>query len=190
MLERRNRTSHAADNLPWKPGKQPVDRRKDGRMHTEVIEKFEKLEKEPLQILPCIEAEQVGRELISRYHGHLVNATVLYLTTNQARKRKGKPVHATTKKVDPLMNHFTHADFIILIDETFWMYATEAQKQALIDRQLCYCGVDEKGKWVIWPTDVECFIGEVTRHGLWRDDVRVFVEAAQNIPGAGREVAA
>ena len=155
-----------------------------------VNEKFEKLEKEPLQILPCPEAEQVGRELISRYHGHLVTATILYLTTNQARKKKGKPVHATTKKADPLMNHFTQADFIILIDETYWMYATEAQKQALIDRQLCYCGIDDKGKWVIWPTDVECFIGEVQRHGLWRDDVRVFIEAARDIPGVGEEVAA
>ena len=99
-------------------------------------------------------------------------------------------VFATTKKVDPLLNHFSEADFIILIDETYWMYADAAQKQALIDRQLCYCGVDEKGKWVIWPTDVECFIGEVLRHGLWRDDVRVFIEAARDIPDAGRVIAA
>ena len=53
------------------------------------------------------------------------------------------------------------------------MYADENQKRALIDRQLCYCGVDDKGKWVIWPTDVECFIGEVQRNGLWREDVRL-----------------
>src|ERR1700737_823275 len=65
-----------------------------------------RLEKEPLQILPCAEAEQIGRELISKYHGHLVNATILYLTTNQARKRKGKPVSATTKKADPPLNTF------------------------------------------------------------------------------------
>jgi len=74
----------AADNYGRKPKKLAVDRRKEPHV---VNEKFEKLEKEPLQILPCSEAEQVGRELISRYHGHLVNATLLYLTTNQARNR-------------------------------------------------------------------------------------------------------
>jgi len=136
-------------------------------------------EKEELRLLPCDEAEQIARELISQYHGHLVNANITFLTTNQQRKKRGKPVEATTKKVDPVLNYFSKADFLVIIDETHWMYLDESAKRALIDRQLCYCGVNEKGKWVIWPTDIECFIGEVQRHGLWREDVRVFVEAAK-----------
>src|SRR5438045_3774605 len=39
--------------------KPAIDRRKDKSV---ISEKFEKLEKEPLQILPCQEAEQIGRE--------------------------------------------------------------------------------------------------------------------------------
>jgi putative metallopeptidase len=143
----------------------------------------EPAEKEPPKILRCHEAERIARELIQLYHGHLINATILCLTTSQTRKKKGKPVEATTKKTDPLLHHFSEADFIILIDETHWMYLEEDRKRALIDRQLCYCGVDDRGKWVIWPTDVECFIAEITRNGLWREDVRVFVEAARGIPG-------
>ena len=75
-------------------------------------------EKEAPKILRCPEAERIARDLIQRYHGHLTNATILCLTTSQARKKKGKPVEATTKKTDPLLNHFSEADFIILIDES------------------------------------------------------------------------
>jgi hypothetical protein len=139
------------------------------------------VEKEELRLLRCPEAEAIARDLISKYHGHLVNANILILTTNQARKRRGKPVEATTKKTDPVLNYFANADFLVVLDETHWMYLDEDRKRALIDRQLCYCGVNEKGKWVIWPTDIECFIGEVQRHGLWREDVRVFVEAANSV---------
>jgi Putative phage metallopeptidase len=142
---------------------------------------LEPVEKEELRILPCHEAESMARELIGKYHGHLANATILFLTTNQTRKRRGKMVEATSKKVDPLLQHFCKADFMVILDETHWMYLDEDRKRALVDRQLCYCGVNEKGRWVIWPTDVECFIGEVQRHGLWREDVRVFVEAANGV---------
>src|SRR5437899_12317915 len=107
--------------------KLPVDRRKET---TVVNEKFEKLEKEPLQILPCAEAEKIGRELISKYHGHLVNATLLSLTTNQVRKRKGKPLFAATKKVDPLLHHRSEAPFRIVIDEPLRMYAGPTQRQS------------------------------------------------------------
>jgi Putative phage metallopeptidase len=145
---------------------------------------IEPAEKEAPRILRCHEAESIARDLIQRFHGHLTNATILCLTTSQTRKKKGKQVDATTKKVDPMLRYFSEADFIILIDETHWMYLEEDRKRALIDRQLCYCGVDDRGKWVIWPTDVECFIAEVTRNGLWQEDVRVFVEAARAIPDA------
>lgn len=139
------------------------------------------VEKEELRILPCPEAEEIARELIPKYHGHLANATILFLTTNQTRRRRGKLVEATTKKADPILNYFSKADFLVLLDETHWFYLDEDRRRALIDRQLCYCGVSEKGKWVLWPTDIECFIGEVQRHGLWREEVRVFVEAAKSV---------
>jgi hypothetical protein len=148
---------------------------------TEIEAMLGPVEKEEMRMLPCPEAEGIARDLIGKYHGHLTNATILFLTANQTRKRRGKAVEATTKKVDPILNHFTQADFLVVLDETHWMYLDEDRKRALIDRQLCYCGVNEKGKWVIWPTDIECFIGEVQRHGLWREDVRVFVEAANSV---------
>jgi len=150
-------------------------------MMTEADTMLGPVEKEALRILPCHEAESIGRDLIQKYHGHLTNANILFLTTNQARKKRGKPVEATTKKVDPILQHFSKADFLVILDETHWMYLDDDHKRALIDRQLCYCGVNDSGKWVIWPTDIECFIGEVQRHGLWREDVRVFVEAAKNV---------
>ena len=56
-----------------------------------------------------------------------------------------------------------------------------AKRVALVDHELCHCLLDEKADGTpalkLVPHDVEAFIAEVARHGIWREDIQRFHEA-------------
>jgi len=86
-------------------------------------------------------------------------------------------------------------DFVILLNHEVWNSGsfTEQQMTALLDHELCHCAtacdsngqqkIDEENRkcWRIRKHDVEEFKGIMDRRGPWKDDVREFVEAAQEM---------
>jgi putative metallopeptidase len=54
------------------------------------------------------------------------------------------------------------------------------QRRALVDHELNHLNIDiDTGKYSLLPHDLEEFSGIVRRHGLWRDSVKFFIEAAR-----------
>ena len=79
----------------------------------------------------------------------------------------------------------TLPDFLILIDRNIWQGYSAEEKLALIDHELSHCsflteddGVTPKFtrdgmyQWTIRGHDVECFMGEIVRNGLWTEELR------------------
>lgn len=80
-------------------------------------------------------------------------------------------------------------DFLVLIDRNLWEGFDAGQKLALVDHELLHCSQakDEDGSdkfhkdgrpvWSVRGHDVEAFGGEVTRNGLWNEDLVAFARA-------------
>lgn len=79
--------------------------------------------------------------------------------------------------------------FVVSIADKVWQVLNDAQREALVDHELCHAGVNvgEHGelKLSIIPHDVEEFAVIVERHGLWESEIKRLVDAA-----LGRETAA
>jgi len=69
-------------------------------------------------------------------------------------------------------------EFIITINHEVWSAMDERSREALVFHELLHVGFNmETGKYCIVPHDVEEFGRVVLRYGLWRDDVKLFVNA-------------
>jgi hypothetical protein len=73
--------------------------------------------------------------------------------------------------------------FVIEVAYDLWLGMTTAQKRALVDHELSHCRIKYskttgEPSLYIAPHDLEEFNAIVERHGLWRDDVQKFLDAA------------
>jgi hypothetical protein len=108
--------------------------------------------------------------LVSTLHRHLGNAKIAYLFREKMTDKL-----AVASKAGGKLAFLANVDFTIEFDWEKWRLLTAEQRIALVDHELCHCGVDdEKGKWVMWPHDVEEFGGIVHRWGLWRSNLTDF----------------
>lgn len=94
----------------------------------------------------------------------------------------GHLVWGRAKKVSPLEQSFREHDFTIILNAEVWATLPAAAKRALLDHELCHCGVktDDAGEPTFYMRkhDLEEFEDVVRRHGLWRSGVEDFVQKA------------
>lgn len=137
------------------------------------------------------EVEAIARDLIGAHHKHLINVPIRYVFRSEAAKSGGKIVWGKARKIGglqaflavkeddlPVMETEGNEFFVIEIARDIWEDLTDAARAALVDHELMHCET-EGDKLVISPHDVEEFSGIIRRHGLWRDDVKIFAQAVK-----------
>lgn len=142
------------------------------------------------------EVREIAEGLIPKYHQHLLDfdVKIRYVFVDKTPKSKGREVWGTCRKISNL-NAFLADDssdpfFVITISKEVWDVLPQDKKDALVDHELCHAWAEanqnEKDddadpvKLSTVPHDLEEFACIVRRHGLWREDVEAFVNAALN----------
>lgn len=139
------------------------------------------------------EAEKLGAQLIKKHHKHLDGVKIAYLFKEKpepAKPRKKKSTKTKTVRAGK-MEIWAKAsrvparyaellkeeyEFLIEFDRAVWDQLKAKQQEALVDHELCHCGKDRTGCYMI-SHDLEEFGDVIKRHGLWRDSVRLFGES-------------
>jgi len=153
---------------------------------------------------PAPEVKQIAEDLIPKYHQHLIDFDVRieYVFIDKTPKAKGREVWGTCRKISNLNAFLANGQdgsdpfFVITISEPVWEVLPPKSKVALVDHELCHAwaeaqqdeetdGSEDVVKLSLRPHDLEEFSCVVRRHGLWRDDIQAFVDAAlkQNASG-------
>lgn len=122
------------------------------------------------------DVEDIARKLIGKYHEHLINAAIKYLKRYGNWVVSKKVRLGNAEKCSGKYKHLTGYDFVITVNGAFFDSMKLTQKEALIDHELCHCGVNDDDEYCIWLHDVEDFSAVVHRHGLWQEDVQKFAE--------------
>lgn len=133
-------------------------------------------------------AKRMAEHLIEKYHTRLDRVKVAYLfkikpVSDKPAKpskplRDGKKITwAKAARVSPKWQALMDEDyqFVIEFDMQIWDRLTLEQQEALVDHELCHCGVDADG-YYMRSHDLEEFREIVRRHGFWKDDVKQFAE--------------
>ena len=140
---------------------------------------------------PAPEVKAVADKLIPKYHQHLIDNDVRvdYVFIDKTPKSKGREIWGRCRKVSGLgaflANDQQGSDpfFVIEISEDVWDVLPSDKREALVDHELCHAyavPAEEETKLSVEPHDLEEFVCIVRRHGLWRDDVEAFVNAARD----------
>ncbi len=161
---------------------------------------------------------EIAEELIPKYHQHLIDFSVKiqYVFIDKTPKSQGVEVWGTCRKISGLNAHLFNpqgdgdAFFVITISQDVWEILPHDKRVALVDHELCHAHAmakqqkdeaesaedmetDNPVKLSVKPHDLEEFTCIVRRYGLWRDDIKAFVEAAlekKNAGGAPPEIEA
>ena len=138
---------------------------------------------------PALEVKAVADKLIPKYHQHIINNDIRvdYVFIDKTPKSKGREIWGRCRKVSGLgaflANDQQGSDsfFVIEISEEIWDVLPSDKREALVDHELCHTASEpgEEPKLDVMPHDLEEFVCIVRRHGLWRDDVEAFVNAAR-----------
>lgn len=146
------------------------------------------------QFTPAPSIKKIAEEVIGEHHSHLLDARIEYVFTDKVNKKGGKEVWGSMKKISGINAYFagkqneqengaTEPFFVMIVAQEIWDHLTPFQRTAFADHLLCQAKVEvtEKGdvKLLIVGYDVEESSSIVERYGLWRDDVRKFVEVAK-----------
>lgn len=148
--------------------------------------------KDPIKYREAHEVEKVARDLIYDYHTHLATARIKYVFRSEPAEEKGKLVWGKARKMGGLNAWLASTGidrgyeqseplpfFVIEIAEPIWNAIDDKTRRALVDHELTHCDVDiDTSKYSLRPHDLEEFGSIVRKHGLWRDDVELFVKAA------------
>ncbi len=145
-----------------------------------------KTPKAPIAYELAPEVEELAKDLVRRYHQHLVNAGLVYLWRTGNWKKGGKRVLGTAEKVGGKTSFWLrqamHWDrdlvYAVTISKQAWPELSHDQRLALIDHELCHFVPNDAGKIEIVEHDVTEFRAVLERHGFWEDELRRFCEAA------------
>jgi len=141
------------------------------------------------------EPYRIMESLIAKHHSHLGDAKMAiawrfgWKADADGRLRLGQ-----AKKGTDLDRALHHYDFVILLNHEAWNQGnlTAAQRQALVDHELCHCQVchdsdgeaktDEESRTVyrVRKHDVEEFLDVVSRHGLYTSELSKLAQAGIN----------
>ena len=108
----------------------------------------------------------IARRMITAYHPHLEDAGIGFLFRDEAPKKGAQYVYAKAKKVPTDLRSYVDLDFIIWIAEDIWEKFSLAQRDALVDHELCHLDFDGSNA-KLRPHDVEEFNCILARHGFW-----------------------
>lgn len=147
------------------------------------------------------DVRRVAQRLIAADFPRLRGLRIEYVFAEKTPKRHGAEVWGLARKIGSLSAFLAGAlddqddgtaeeFFCVVISQPVWAKLDDLQKEALVFHELCHFGVeeDENGdsKLSILPHDLEEFGSVVKRYGLWREDVRAFLDAANNTTAQGR----
>lgn len=132
----------------------------------------------------------VANRLIDQHHESLRDARIAFIMRSEASKSNGLVTLGRAKKVsDELQLHVPY-DFIIWLASDEFVRLSAAQREALIDHQLCHLQwIDDVAKIRGHDFDGE-FVEIIMRHGLWwprSDALAVAVQSALPLPKASQE---
>jgi len=154
----------------------------------------------PAKYAPAPAVQEIGDKLVAQYHQHLLDCAVRveYVFRDDVPKKNGKEVLGVARKISNLASFLAGSEhekneaetgepfFCIVISYPWWHALNPAQREALVDHELCHCLAefveDENGeptkevRLKIGGHDVEEFSDVVRRHGLWLSDVRSFAQ--------------
>lgn len=148
------------------------------------------------QYSPADEVKEIALELIPQHHSHLqeFGVRIEYVFSDKTPMRKGKQTWGICRKVTSLNAYLsqekndddtteTKPFFVLIISKPIWDTLTESKRKALVDHELSHAGAEldenDELKLHIIPHDLEEFSSIVRRHGMWREDVKEFVDAAK-----------
>lgn len=148
--------------------------------------------KDPLKYWKADEVADIAKKLVKEFHPHLAGEPILYIFRSEHAESNGKIEFAKAKRVSGLNAYLANredleelngagdgpsekseAPPILLIEVAYdvWTQLSPAQREALIDHELCHFGKDGmKGH------DVEEFRAVIDRHGLWRPEIEMFAQ--------------
>ncbi len=119
-------------------------------------------------------ARKIAGSVIAAFHSRLRGRSIAYLFVEKMGSGD-RITLGTAAAANAKIRHIAEIDFILTFNYTAWQELSLAQRVALVDHELCHCDVDlESGKPTIIHHDVEEFGAIVTRHGLWKPDIRTF----------------
>lgn len=131
----------------------------------------------------------LAEELIEKYHPDLQEAEIGIVFRSEPSTTGGKMTIGHAGKVPENIKPYldTKYDFLIWIAETYWQSASDIQRRAILDHELCHCDYSD-GKAAMVHHDIEEFNEIIERYGLWRVDLikanMAFEKARQSpLPG-------
>lgn len=113
------------------------------------------------------EVINTASDLIAAHHPHLRDMRIGFVFRDTAQQGAGPLVVAQTSRVNPKLQVHLDLDFLIWIAEDVWSSAEPRIRQALLDHELCHCGINDHGAPVILPHPIEEFPEIIQRHGFW-----------------------
>lgn len=128
------------------------------------------------------EVHNIAQSLIDEHHPNLQGVPITYLMRCPTAKSNGAEVWGSTSKANAKQRALVKEDiqFIIELASEVWEHLGIFQKRALIDHELCHCGVevDDEGeaKYSIRGHDIQEFSNIVKRHGKWNDTITYFAD--------------
>lgn len=127
-------------------------------------------------------ADQI-EQLVDQFHPDLAEAAIQCLFCEELPTNRGKRVLGKAKVMSEKERLLTGIDLLIDLDKTAWMLASERQRIALLDHELCHFLVkrDAEGHEIrddqdrlmysSTPHDIEEFNAIIRRHGAWKSDL-------------------
>jgi len=129
--------------------------------------------------------EQLAADLIAKHHPHLANVKIAYLvnlnpTPAKAPRLGKKRKLGSSATVPEKFNALCGYDFVIEIRKDLWDRMNLETQEALLDHELCHCGLDDNGCY-IRDHDVTEFREILDRHGFWLRDLKDFYDSAAKV---------
>lgn len=151
-----------------------------------------KQKKIPWQLI-CDQREEpweILRKYVDEHHPHLKDATFAMAWRSALKADKdGIIMLGKAKKASDLDRDLAAYDLLIILNREHWEIFDRAQREALIDHELCHLRVakdkegelrtDERGRPVyrMRKHDVEEFTEVIDRHGVYKNDLERFAES-------------
>lgn len=140
------------------------------------------------------------RDLVRAHHPDLKDARIgLAFCSSWKADEDGRLTLGKCKKASDLDREFAPYDFVILLNQTWWLDidVEPVHRLALLDHELTHASVkvdarqepivDERGR-IVYRTrkhDLEEFVSVVNRHGIWRRDIEHFYAALRAAAASG-----
>jgi hypothetical protein len=152
-------------------------------------------DKEPVTWWRATEARDIADGLISEFHEHLLQETILYVYRSKHTESKGRQRWASVRLIGGLTAYLAQAHeldqlpgvrppapeaqsfYLMEIAWDIWLKLKSSQRIALIDHELSH--ISPAG---LVGHDIEEFAAVVSRHGAWKPDLSDFLEASHQVP--------